>query len=100
MTDLDIPISNALSERSVRNPAVGRKTWLGTHSRKGAETTAIHFSLFESCRLNELNPREYYNELGKRYREGKPLLTPYQYKLLKKSIPPPPDKDFEKDKKD
>lgn len=89
LTDLQVPISNSLAERSVRNPAVGRKTWLGTHSRKGAETTAIHFSLFESCRLNKVNPREYYNELARRHREGQSLLTPYQYLLLNKPKPPP-----------
>jgi transposase len=89
MTDLGIPISNALAERSVRNPAVGRKTWLGTHSRKGAETTAIHFSLFESCRLNGLNPREYYHHLAELYRKGQPLVTPLRYKQQKQTQPPP-----------
>ena len=89
LTDLNIPISNAPAERSVRNPAVGRKTWYGTHSRKGADTAAIHFSLFESCRLNALNPREYYNYLAELYRTGLPLMTPFQYKQLKKPKPPP-----------
>lgn len=91
LTDLDIPISNAPAERSVRNPAVGRKTWYGTHSGKGAETSAVHFSLFESCRLNNLNPREYYNYLAQLYKNGKPLVTPFQYSLLEKSRPPPSD---------
>ena len=89
LTDLEIPISNAPAERSIRNPVVGRKTWYGTHSRKGAETSAIHFSLFESCRLNQVNPREYYNYLAELYNVGKPLLTPFQYNQLKKSKPPP-----------
>lgn len=89
LTDLDIPISNAPAERSVRSPAVGRKTWLGTHSRKGADTSAIHFSLFESCRLNRLNPREYYQYLAELYRAGKTLVTPFQFKQIKKPKPPP-----------
>ena len=89
LTDLDIPISNAPAERSVRNPAVGRKTWYGTHSRKGAETAAVHFSLFESCRLNQVNPREYYNHLAKLHNAGKPLVTPHQYKQQTTARPPP-----------
>jgi transposase len=87
LTDLDIPISNSPAERSVRNPAIGRKTWLGTHSRKGAETSAILFSIFESCRLNGINPREYCNYLAQLYRTEQPLITPFQYKKLQK--PPP-----------
>jgi hypothetical protein len=91
MTDLDIPISNAPAERSVRNPAVGRKTWIGTHSRNGAETSAIHYSLFESCRLNEVNPREYYNHLAQLHCDGKELITPFQYKKMENREPPSSD---------
>ena len=82
LTDIDIPISNAYAERSVRNPAVGRKTWLGTHSRAGAETHAIHFSLFESCKINKVDPRKYYNYLAKLLNEGKELITPNKYKNI------------------
>ena len=91
LTDLEIPISNAPAERSIRNPVVGRKTWYGTHSRKGADTTAVHFSIFESCRLNGVNPREYYNHLAKLHNTGNPLLTPFQYCNQLKILKPPPD---------
>lgn len=90
LTNLEIPISNARTERSVRSPAVGRNTWLGTHSRKGAETTAILFSIFESCKLNEVNPREYCHDLATLYKTGQPLMTPYQYKILKLTKPGSP----------
>jgi transposase len=86
--NLNIPISNAPAERSVRNPAVGRKTWYGTHSLKGVEAAAIHFSLFESCRLNQVNPREYYQHLAQLHRLGQPLITPFQFNQ-KISKPPP-----------
>ncbi|MEO5968822.1 MAG: IS66 family transposase [Bdellovibrionia bacterium] len=90
MTDLEIPISNSFAERSIRNPVIGRKTWLGTHSQKGAVTTAIHFSLLESCKLNGLNPREYYNYLGQLYRDGKELITPSEYRQIMAKPPPAP----------
>lgn len=89
LTDLDIPISNAPAERSVRSPAVGRKTWLGTHSRKGADTSAILFSIFESCKLNAVNPREYCQSMARLYRTGQGLITPFEYSKLKKAKPPP-----------
>jgi transposase len=89
MTNLEIPISNAPAERSVRNPAVGRKTWYGTHSLKGVEAAAVHFSLFESCRLNQVNPREYYQHLAGLHRLSQKLITPFQYKQKISSKPPP-----------
>ena len=89
LTDLDIPISNARAERSVRSPAVGRKTWLGTHSRKGADTSAVLFSIFESCKLNRLNPREYCQDQADRLNAGKPLQTPFEYNQIKNAKPPP-----------
>jgi transposase len=96
----DIPISNAIAERSLRNPVIGRKTWYGTRSERGIKTTVILFSIFESCRLNDLNPRTYFNAMSDRHKRGLPLLTPYQYaELMKKTQnqgdispkPPPPD---------
>ncbi len=89
LTDLEIPIGNLCAERTLRNPAVGRKTWYGTHSRKGIETMAVHFSIFESCRVNKINPREYYNYLASLYNSGKPLITPLSYKHSIQSKPPP-----------
>ena len=69
---------------------------MGTHSEKGALTTAVHFSLFESCKLNGLNPREYYNYLGKLYREGKELITPSEYRQKVMTKPPPAPFEFQK----
>jgi len=36
-----IPIDNNSQERLLRNPVIGRKTWYGTHSKRGAETMYI-----------------------------------------------------------
>lgn len=77
-----IPLDNNSSERSVRSPVVGRKTWLGTHSHRGAETNAIHFSIVESCKVNSVNPRKYYDWVVEQKLSGKEVLTPHQYSLL------------------
>ncbi|NDD13923.1 MAG: IS66 family transposase, partial [Betaproteobacteria bacterium] len=40
-----LPLDNNSQERQMRNPVVGRKTWYGTHSKQGAKTAAILFTV-------------------------------------------------------
>lgn len=54
-----LPIDNNLSERSLRGPVLGRKNYYGNHSKQGAQTTAILYSIIESCKLNKVNPHHY-----------------------------------------
>ncbi len=81
----DIPIDNNLSERLLRSHVVGRKTWYGTHSRRGAETAAVHFTIVESCKLSGVNPREYYLNAIQRIQMKQKLLTPHQYRTEQQS---------------
>ncbi len=77
-----LPIDNNPQERLLRNPVIGRKTWYGTHSRRGAETMAILFSLVESCKLNKINPREYFKKLVQDLHAGQGPYTPNEFKNL------------------
>jgi len=77
----DLPIDNNSQERLMRNPVIGRKTWYGTHSRQGAETNAVLFSLVESCKINKINPREYFREIVHAIHERKEIFTPNEYSL-------------------
>ena len=77
-----IPIDNNQEERLLRSPVVGRKTWLGTHSKRGAKTAAILFSLVESCKLIKVNPREYFKKLVEAVHHGKPHFTPREFKKM------------------
>ncbi len=77
---IDLPIDNNPAERLLRSPVVGRKTWYGTHSKLGAKTSAILFSLVESCKLNKVNPRDYIKSLVSDLHKGKPAYTPFEYK--------------------
>ena len=79
----DLPIDNNSQERLMRSPVIGRKTWYGTHSKKGAETNAVLFSLVESCKLNKVNPREYFKDIVHAIHEKKPIFTPNEYLYLK-----------------
>lgn len=74
-----LPIDNNAMERLLRSPVVGRKTWYGTHSKRGAETAAILFSLVESCKLNNVNPRQYFRDLVVRVHVTGDHFTPREY---------------------
>lgn len=81
----DLPIDNNPQERLLRNPVIGRKTWYGTHSERGAKTAAILFTLVESCKLVDINPREYFKKLVQDLHQGKEAYTPWDYKEFSKN---------------
>lgn len=82
LKDPEIPIDNNLQERLLRSHVVGRKTWYGTHSEQGAETASILFSIVETCKLNGVNPREYFPALVRAILGRQKPLTPSQWKTL------------------
>lgn len=79
LTNAEIPIDNNPAERILRNPVIGRKTWYGNHSPQGADTAAVLFSIFESCKINNVNPSVYLNRLIQTLHAGGALFTPYVY---------------------
>jgi transposase len=79
LQDIEVLLDNNFSERLLRNPVIGRKTWYGTHSKRGARTNAILFSLVESCKINHINPRNYFVWLTEQIHSKKIILTPFQY---------------------
>jgi transposase len=86
---IELPISNAFSERSIRDYVLLRKTALGNHSRVGAQEAAIQLSVMCSCKMVGVNPTEFLEFTRTRHLAKEPLLTPYQYKQLQKVKPPP-----------
>ena len=87
----ELPIDNNPQERLLRSPVVGRKTWYGTHSKRGALTAAILFSLVQSCKLIGVNPRKYFRSLVTDLHAGKSAYTPRQYKAQLATTPTPAD---------
>lgn len=57
--DPRIPIDNNATERAMRGPVIGRKNHYGSKSRRGTEVAALFYSLLESAKLVEIDPREY-----------------------------------------
>lgn len=81
----DVAIDNNLQERLLRSHVIGRKTWYGTHSERGAETAAIIFSIVETCKLNQVNPREYLEKLAQDLLQGGNPYTPKDFAGLTKN---------------
>jgi transposase len=59
-------LDNNIAERAIRPLALGRKNWLFFGSPEGAEAGAILFSLVQTCRGLEINPREYLEDVMRR----------------------------------
>lgn len=79
LKDPHLPIDNNVSERQLRSPVIGRKTWLGTHSERGAETTEILFTIFQSCNLAKVNAPQYLSAVVEAILNGDPPFTPQEY---------------------
>jgi hypothetical protein len=59
LTDTRVPLSNNEAERTIRHAVVGRKNYYGSGSHSGAETAATLFTIIESCKKNDIDPRQY-----------------------------------------
>lgn len=59
-------MDNNVAERAVRPLAIGRKNWLFLGSEEGGEAASIVFSLVQTCRFLEINPRIYLEDVMRR----------------------------------
>lgn len=55
----EVPISNNLAENAIRPFTLGRKNWLFCDTTKGAEASAIVYSVVESAKANGVEPCAY-----------------------------------------
>jgi transposase len=58
-----LPIDNNLVENAIRPVALGRKNYLFAGSPEGAHRLAIIYSLVATCKLNDINPYEYFYDV-------------------------------------
>lgn len=63
LTDGEIPIDNSASERALRNFTLGRKNWMTINTVRGAQASAIIYSITETARANKLNVYYYIRHL-------------------------------------
>ena len=60
LTDGDVPIDNSASERSIRTFCLGKKNWMFHNTAKGANASALVYSISETAKLNNLHPYKYF----------------------------------------
>lgn len=63
LDDGRLPLTNNISERSLRTQATGRKNWLFVGSDDGAAVNTTFTTLIASCRLNGIEPEGYLRDV-------------------------------------
>lgn len=76
LTDTRIPLSNNEAERTIRHAAMGRKNYYGSGNQSGAETAATLFTIIESAKKNDIDPRTYLLGTLTELAAGREPLTP------------------------
>lgn len=59
----EVPMDNNTSERAIRGFCIGRKNWQLIDTIRGAENSAIIYSIAETAKANDLKPYEYFEYL-------------------------------------
>ena len=54
LTDGEVPIDNLASERALRTFTISRKNWMTINTVRGAQASAIIYSISETARANGL----------------------------------------------
>ena len=84
INDARVPLSNNEAERTIRHAVMGRKNYYGSGSYTGAQTAATLFTIIESCKKNDLDPRTYLLLVLGWLEKSDEIQTPLQYaKLLR-----------------
>lgn len=65
LSDGEVPIDNSASERSIRTFCIGKKNWVLINSIKGAQASAVIYSISETAKLNNLSTYNYFCHLLK-----------------------------------
>jgi transposase len=80
--DKRLKIDNNFSERCIKSVVIGRKNWMFAGSHEGARRSATIYSIVESCKLLQINPWEYLNDVLSRLDEKVSIekLTPMGWK--------------------
>ena len=82
LDDPSIPLDNNGTERAVRGPVLGRKNHYGSRSLRGTEVAATLYSLVESAKLNDLEPRLYLRAAVRAGLRDETVPLPHEVKAL------------------
>jgi transposase len=79
LTDTRLPLSNNEAERTIRHAVVGRKNYYGAATHGGADTAATLFTIIESCKKNDIDPRTFLLMSLQAAARDEKLITPLAY---------------------
>ncbi len=79
LDDVKIPLTNNEVERTIRHSVMGRKNFYGSRSINGADVTSTLYTIIESCKKVELEPKAYILMAVKKKIAGEEPLTPLAY---------------------
>jgi hypothetical protein len=82
--DGQLSIDNNRAERAIKPFVIGRKAWLFSQTAKGADASAMLYSIVESAKANGLTPYNYITHLLEQFSQPAPdieQLLPWNVKL-------------------
>lgn len=79
LTDPRLPMTNNDVERTIRQAVMGRKNFQGSRTHNGADVAAIMYTIIETCKRHELDPKDYINTVIRRQVRGESPPTPLEY---------------------
>ncbi len=79
LDDTRLALSNNEAERTIRHAVVGRKNYYGAATHGGADTAATLFSIIESCKKNDIDPRSFLLMSLQCAARNENLITPLAY---------------------
>jgi transposase len=90
LDDGRICMTNNAAERSVRGIAVGRRNWTFCGSDSGGQRAAVFYTLIETCRLNDVDPRAWLADVLARIADHPAQriaeLLPWNWKALRQQL--------------
>jgi transposase len=76
LDDPRIPLDNNPVERALRGPVLGRKNHYGSKSERGTVVAATVYTLLETAKLNDADPRLYLQSVVAAHLRGETALPP------------------------
>jgi transposase len=87
LDDGRICLSNNAAERALRGIALGRKAWLFAGSQRGGERAAVMYTLIQTAKLNDVDPRAWLADVLARIADTSQLrldeLLPWNWAAIK-----------------
>jgi transposase len=79
LKDERVPLSNNEAERMMRHAVMGRKNFYGSRNHNGADLAATMYTIIQSCKKHQLDPRTYIDMIIRLTIKGEAVMTPFEY---------------------